>query len=628
MPEWRGALALEHGFRRERVVAMLGEVIARWNSTLDTTVLTLIDAVKALAEDLDLDDGLHKLTEVEVEVLWSLGRYDDARSALQRDVERLRSRLHCQTADRWQNVRAGVDRLRQASVGEADALTGLPNRQFLGRWLPRILANDAPVCIGALNIDGFRNVNEQFGYEAGDRVLQEVAEVLERVCRRGDSVVRTNGDEFVMVLRDASPGDARIVFERVRQLIAARSWSSLPPDEHLSASVGATVGSGAMNSNKLAGDSERRAASSEVGRQGQDQFPLRSAARPGTDVATHCSGIDAHGDAAPSSVAPMAAQAWFSRSDIEVVPGTSAVFQLTVVNLGDTTESFSLAPVGLAAGWTTIRPGSVTLFGGSQEVVDVEVHPPLLPSTTAGPTALTVRIVPQSDPDDVGSSETTLQVGPDVHAPLAHAAARAPGPAHGRLRDDAREPGQHPGLVPPSPARPHRPGRRRFRSARCGRRARCQLADPAEGARHPAAVGAPIAHRAVHDRRRPTGLPHRVRAGHLRPGVDDSRASVRPAAGAGGHRCRAAGVWFGIVKPAVRDAADDAVAEQLPAAISSTSVVSVPAAVPGRLRAGHDRCYAAPPSDVRPRHACSASCWHPPRRPARPRRSPSRCLPA
>ena len=80
----------------------------------------------------------------------------------------------------------------------------------------------------------------------------------------------------------------------------------------------------------------------------------------------------------------MAAQAWFSRGDIEVVPGTSAVFQLTIVNLGDTTETFSLAPVGLAAGWTTIRPGSVTLFGGSQEVVDVEVQPPLLPPPRQG----------------------------------------------------------------------------------------------------------------------------------------------------------------------------------------------------------------------------------------------------
>ena len=244
-------LAVEHGLRHEQVVAMVGEVIARWHSSLDTTVLALIAEVKALAEDLDVNDCLRPLTAVEVDVLWSMGRYDEARVVLQDNIDQLHSKLQGQTADRWEHVRAGVNRLRQASVGEADVLTGLPNRQFLGRWLPEVLADDSPVCIGALNLDEFRMVNERFGFEAGDGVLQEVAEVLERVCRRGDSVVRTNGDEFVMVLRDASPGDARVVFERVRQLIAARSWSSLPSDVHLSASVGVTVGSGAMNSNKL-----------------------------------------------------------------------------------------------------------------------------------------------------------------------------------------------------------------------------------------------------------------------------------------------------------------------------------------------------------------------------------------
>lgn len=245
------ALAVQHGMAREQVVAAVGEAIARWHSSLDTTVLTLIDEVKVLADDLDIDDCRRQLTAVEVEVLWSLGRYDDARAVLQGDIEHLYAKLHNQTADRWHHVRAGVDRLRQASAGEADALTGLPNRQFLSRWLPEVLANDAPVCIGALNLDGFGQVNEHYGFDAGDGVLQEVAEVLERICRRGDSVVRTNGDEFVMVLRDASPGDARIVFERIRQLIAARSWDSLPPDVHLSASVGVTVGSGAMNSHNL-----------------------------------------------------------------------------------------------------------------------------------------------------------------------------------------------------------------------------------------------------------------------------------------------------------------------------------------------------------------------------------------
>ncbi len=264
------AIAVEHGMRREQVVATVGEVLARWHSSLDTTVLPLIEEAKAMAEDLDVDDLVRPLTSIEVEVLWSMGHYDQARAVLLDDAEHLYVRLHRQSADRWENVRAGVDQLRQASAGEADVLTGLPNRQFLGRWLPEMLSGNVPVCIGALNIDGFGRVNESFGYEAGDSVLKEVAMVLERVCRRGDSVVRTVGDEFVMVLRDASPGDARVVFERVRQLIAARSWSALPADVHLSASVGVTVGSGARNSSKLlaaANDALRQAKSA-----GKDQI--------------------------------------------------------------------------------------------------------------------------------------------------------------------------------------------------------------------------------------------------------------------------------------------------------------------------------------------------------------------
>jgi hypothetical protein len=107
----------------------------------------------------------------------------------------------------------------------------------------------------------------------------------------------------------------------------------------------------------------------------------------------------------------MAAQGWFSRNETAVEPGSSAVLHLTVANLGEATDTFSVAPVGLASAWTTIRPAVVTLFGGSEEVLDIEVNAPMLPSTTAGPTALTVRIVPQSDPDDVATAETTLLVG-------------------------------------------------------------------------------------------------------------------------------------------------------------------------------------------------------------------------
>jgi hypothetical protein len=107
----------------------------------------------------------------------------------------------------------------------------------------------------------------------------------------------------------------------------------------------------------------------------------------------------------------MAAQAWFSSGDVDVAPGTTAVLQLTVVNLSDTTDTFVLNPVGMPAGWSTLRPANLTLFGGTQQIVDVEVSPPMLPSTTSGPTALSVRIVPQHDPDNLTTAETTLIIG-------------------------------------------------------------------------------------------------------------------------------------------------------------------------------------------------------------------------
>jgi hypothetical protein len=64
-----------------------------------------------------------------------------------------------------------------------------------------------------------------------------------------------------------------------------------------------------------------------------------------------------------------------------------------------------LSPTGLAAAWSTIRPAYITLFGGSQETVQVEVSPPRLASTTAGPTALGIAWYPrppQTSPGDVG----------------------------------------------------------------------------------------------------------------------------------------------------------------------------------------------------------------------------------
>ena len=106
----------------------------------------------------------------------------------------------------------------------------------------------------------------------------------------------------------------------------------------------------------------------------------------------------------------MSVQAWFSNEDIEIDPGSSITLQLSVQNLGDATESYTIVPSGLTADWVTVDRGSVTLFGGSLDVIDVTIAPPKLPSTTAGPTVTGVRIIPSGAPDDTIVAETTLGV--------------------------------------------------------------------------------------------------------------------------------------------------------------------------------------------------------------------------
>lgn len=112
------------------------------------------------------------------------------------------------------------------------------------------------------------------------------------------------------------------------------------------------------------------------------------------------------------SVLGVSVQAWFAHDEIEVAPGSTLTLPLTIHNLGDTTESYTIVPAGLAASWTNVSRGNLTLFGGSQEVVEVEVSPPELPTTTAGPTAIAIRIIPLGNADDAMVAETTVTISP------------------------------------------------------------------------------------------------------------------------------------------------------------------------------------------------------------------------
>lgn len=263
----------EHGMREEQVVAMAGEAMARWGLSHDSDVLELIGDTIALASEISFSDYLEPLRRVEVSVLWNQERYDDARIAMERNQRHAARRMYDERAARWEHVRLGVAHRRHDAASERDTLTGLPNRNALTHLLPEVLDDHAPVCVGVVDLDLFDRINSQYGYELGDSVLQEVARVLERVCRRGDSVVRLGADEFAMVLRETSPGDARVVFERVRQLISARKWHGIPSEVKVSASIGVAVGSGAGDAERMLHDAA--AAVTNAKKSGRDRIAFR-----------------------------------------------------------------------------------------------------------------------------------------------------------------------------------------------------------------------------------------------------------------------------------------------------------------------------------------------------------------
>ena len=266
-------MASEHGMIEEQVIAMSGEAIARWRADHDVEVLGLVSDTLALGAELNLTGHLGPLQAVEVEILWELGRHDDARAALERQQRDTLRRLHDERAARWEHVRLGVEHLRVEALSTSDPLTGLPNRRHLDTLLPEALDGTAPVCVAIIDLDGFKQVNDEYGYLLGDSVLQEVAGLLERVCRRNDAVVRLGGDEFVMVLRDTSPGDARSVFERVRQLVAARTFHGLPSALRLTASIGVAVGSAPVDRTRVLADAAD--ALQEAKRGGRDRICFR-----------------------------------------------------------------------------------------------------------------------------------------------------------------------------------------------------------------------------------------------------------------------------------------------------------------------------------------------------------------
>ena len=130
-------------------------------------------------------------------------------------------------------------------LAETDSLTGAHNRRFLMKNLPRELERSRrylhPVSILSCDLDDFKRINDHFGHEVGDQVLQAFVERVSGCLRMSmDWIARSGGDEFVIVLPETNLGGARRVAEKICQVAAAPTIPTTSGSLNVTVSVGAT----------------------------------------------------------------------------------------------------------------------------------------------------------------------------------------------------------------------------------------------------------------------------------------------------------------------------------------------------------------------------------------------------
>jgi diguanylate cyclase (GGDEF)-like protein len=114
---------------------------------------------------------------------------------------------------------------RLQRVAALDPLTGLLNRRFglerLSEEFSRAVRGTEPLGVLLFDIDHFKRTNDTFGHQAGDQLLQAIADSARTAIREGDTLMRYGGEEFLVVLPGAGTDDVLALGERVRHAVEA-----------------------------------------------------------------------------------------------------------------------------------------------------------------------------------------------------------------------------------------------------------------------------------------------------------------------------------------------------------------------------------------------------------------------
>jgi len=155
-------------------------------------------------------------------------------------------RLHYMVEHRTQELKSKNEQLEQLNselqnaneklekVSMTDALTGLGNRRMLYQFLERDIGDvnrayisldsnfenlkevqNHDLLIFLIDIDHFKDINDQYGHAVGDKLLIEISQILTKISREGDLVIRYGGEEFLLLMRDTSRSEGDYIAQRL-----------------------------------------------------------------------------------------------------------------------------------------------------------------------------------------------------------------------------------------------------------------------------------------------------------------------------------------------------------------------------------------------------------------------------
>lgn len=141
-------------------------------------------------------------------------------------------------------LRAESEAEEMSRVAITDPLTRIMNRRGITVGLLDAMAHAeryrTPLTVAMVDIDHFKEINDTYGHEAGDRVLKNVAEILSDALRMPDKVGRYGGEEFLIVLPHTTLAQGSKIVERIRASVSKKIFDQGAKKAHVTISVGVT----------------------------------------------------------------------------------------------------------------------------------------------------------------------------------------------------------------------------------------------------------------------------------------------------------------------------------------------------------------------------------------------------